>query len=170
MLVMHPDLIDFIPHLHLTPQGIIDLDHPYKNPRPIFDSSCRPEPWCSVINDWTNRSNEPELVFATAFMMHLVWMWNFRITYPDEEIYVGDNNDVSGAFNQNKYNPMLVALHAFLLAGYLVMNTGATFCSNTSPGNFEPIARARQQHAQYLWRTNTGMTLIENKLPSMTYR
>ena len=160
VLVMHPDLIDFIPHMHLTPQGIIDLDHPYKNPRPIFDSSCRPEPWCSAINDWTNKSNEPELVFATAFMMQLIWLWNLRITYPHEEIYVGDN-DVSGAFNQNKYNPMLVALHAFLLAGYLVMNTGATFGGNTSPGNFEPLARARQQHAQYLWRTNTGTTLVE---------
>jgi hypothetical protein len=32
VLVMNEKLLDYIPHMHLTPQGIIDLDHPYKNP------------------------------------------------------------------------------------------------------------------------------------------
>ena len=32
-----------------------------------------------------------------------------------------------------------------------MMNTGLTFGDNTSPSNWEPIARARQQFAQHLW-------------------
>ena len=31
-------------YCHLTPQGVVDLNTPYKSPRPIFDSSFRPEP------------------------------------------------------------------------------------------------------------------------------
>ena len=38
-------------HCHLTPQGVVDLNIPHKNPRPIFDSSFWPEPWCWAIND-----------------------------------------------------------------------------------------------------------------------
>jgi hypothetical protein len=30
-------------HLHLFPLGMVDLDHPYKNPRPIADGSFRPQ-------------------------------------------------------------------------------------------------------------------------------
>ena len=157
VLVMNKDLLDFIPNMHLTPQGIVDLDHPHKNPRPIFDSSCRPQPWCSAINDWTNKRNEPNLIFATGFMLHLIWLWNLRISYPHEEIYIGDN-DVSGAFNHNKYNPMLVALHAFVLLGYLVMNSATSFGDNSSPSNFEPLAQARQQHAKHLWLTSDNLT------------
>jgi hypothetical protein len=107
--------------------------------------------------------NEPEITFADAFMAHLVWMWRLCITYPNEEIYVGDN-DICGAFNHNKYNPMLVALHAFVLLGYLFMNTASTFGDNTSPSNFEPLARARQQHATYLWRT-TPVGALAAQLP-----
>ena len=159
VLVMNHDLVDFVPNMHLTPQGIVDLDNPHKNPRPIFDSTCRPQPWCDAINDWTNKCNEPELIFATGFLVHLVWLWNMRISYPNEEIYLGDN-DVSGAFNHNKYNPMLVALHAFVLLGFLCMNSANTFGDNSSPSNFEPWARARQQHAQYLWLTRTTASLL----------
>jgi hypothetical protein len=73
-------------------------------------------------------------------MTHLTWLWNLWITYPCEEIYIGDN-DISGAFNQNKYNPRLVALHAFVLLTYLVMNTGNTFGDNSSPGILSPLPK-----------------------------
>jgi hypothetical protein len=147
---MNEKLIDYIPHMHLTLQGIIDLDHPYKNPRPIFDSSFHPKLDSYAINDWMNKCNKPPLVFVTSFMTHLTWLWNLRITCPCEEIYIGNNN-ILGAFNQKKYNPRLVALHTFVLLTYSVMNTGSTFGNNSSPGNFEPLTQARQQHAKYLW-------------------
>jgi len=40
-------------HCHLAPQGLVDLNTPHKSPRPIFNSSFRPEPGCWAINDWT---------------------------------------------------------------------------------------------------------------------
>jgi hypothetical protein len=44
-------LVPFIWHLHLTPLGLVDIDNKWKSPRPVFDSSFRPEPWSFAIND-----------------------------------------------------------------------------------------------------------------------
>ena len=96
-LTMDPRLLFFILNCHLTPQGIVDLHKRFKKPRPIFDSSFCPEPWCFTINDWTDKSNEPEIVFPEAFIELCIWVYNLRITYPTEEIYLADD-DCSGAF------------------------------------------------------------------------
>ena len=59
-------LVLFILNCHLTPQGMIDLETLFKNPRPIFDSSFRPFFWCMAINDWTTKETEPRLTFSAA--------------------------------------------------------------------------------------------------------
>jgi hypothetical protein len=100
----------FILHCHLTPQGLVDVDTPYKKPRTIFDSSYRPFPWCSAINDWTHKDNEPPLTFAGAEMGFMVWLYNLRITYPNLEIYIADD-DISGAFRLMRYHPNCIAMH-----------------------------------------------------------
>ena len=51
-LVADSRLSLLIPHLHPTPISMVDLNKIYKEPRPIFDSSFRPEPssiWLSTI-------------------------------------------------------------------------------------------------------------------------
>lgn len=151
---VHPTLTVFIPHLHRTPLGMVDLDKPYKQPRPVFYSSFCPHPWCNAINDCTDLSTEPDLIFAGSKMKFLRWLYNLRISYPNEEIYPGDD-DVSGAFRQCKYNPFLVAMHSFLIFGKLVLSTGQTFGDGPSPSNWEPIAQARQQLAQAKWSDPT---------------
>lgn len=138
-------------HCHLTPQGVVDLNTPYKNPRPIFDSSFRPFPWCFAINDWTSKDNEPRLTFSEAELGFMIWLYNLRVTYPDEDIYIADD-DVSGAFRLMKYHPNCMALHTSLQCNYCVVNTGGTFGDNTSPSNFDPIGLARRQLAWYLWK------------------
>jgi hypothetical protein len=46
VLIMDPWLTFFVPNLHRTPLGMVNLDQPYnKKPRPIFNSSFRPAPW-----------------------------------------------------------------------------------------------------------------------------
>jgi hypothetical protein len=114
----------------MTPQGLVDLNTPYKNPRPIFDSSFCPHPWCFSINDWTHKDNEPELTFAGAELGFMIWLYNLRITYPDLEIYNADDN-VSGAFRLMKYHPNCMAMHTFIQGFFGVVNTGGTFGDNT---------------------------------------
>ena len=149
-LLLDERVILLLLHCHVTPQGIVDLNTLHKNPRPIFDSSFRPHPWCFAINDWTHKDNEPPLTFAGAEMGFMIWLYNLRITYPHEEIYLADD-DVSGAFRLMKYHPNLMALHTSRQCGYCVINTGGTFGDNTSPSNFDPLGLARRQLAHYLW-------------------
>jgi hypothetical protein len=149
-IMLDPSLFDFCENMKQTPQGILGIDHLYKKPRVVCDSSHRPEPWCESINDWTNKQNEPGLEFAQSFEQTLIWIWNLRITYPKNEIYVCDD-DASNAFKQVKYPPNLAGLHCYVVDGTLYAETEQTFGDCTSPSNWEPIALCRSQHAQALW-------------------
>ena len=50
-MLLDKDLTLFIPHLHLTPQGIVNVGNKYKSSRPVFDLSFQPEEFCKAIND-----------------------------------------------------------------------------------------------------------------------
>lgn len=168
-LLFDPRLIPFLLNCHVTPQGVVDLNTLHKNPRPIFDSSFRPEIWSMAINDWTNKTNEPPLTFALAELVFMVWLYNLRISYPREEIYLADD-DVSGAFRHAKYHPNMVAMHTSTACGFGVLNTGATFGDNTSPSNFDPIALARRLLAMYLWvNDDTVISRVTPFLPDIQF-
>jgi len=109
-LLLDQQAILLMLHCHLTPQGVVDLNRPHKSPRPIFDSSFRPEAWCWASNDWTSPDNEPPLTFSTGEMELMVWLYNLRITYPADKIYLA-NDDISGAFWLMKCHPNLVPMH-----------------------------------------------------------
>ena len=161
-LLFDEALVPFVLNGHVTPQGVVDLNTPYKNPRPIFDSSFRPLPWCYAINDWTDKSYEPPLTFAHAEMGFMIELYNIRLSYPYEDIYLADD-DISGAFRQIKYHPNLAGTHTSVQCGFGVLNTGATFGDNTSPSNFDPIARARRFMSHYLWTSSPDV--VERVLP-----
>ena len=136
----------FVPHLHVTPQGIVIK--PGKKDRIIFDASIKLDYDSYCINMATDKNNEPDILYGEAFMKHLIRIWNLRISYPDQDIYVWDD-DVSGAFRQGKYNPDIATAFAFIIFNMLWIPCGTVFGSNTSPGNFEPIAMARMLLAQH---------------------
>ena len=165
-IVLDQRMARFTLNCHLTPNGLVDANHPHKNPRPIFDGTFRPEPWCSGINDWTTTKTEPPVNFATAFSNYLRWVYNARITYPSEELYLGDD-DISGAFRHQNYHPNLVGMHACVVAGFLSCATGMTFGDNTSSANFDPIAEARKELARYLWSQPDTVSKAAAHLPAI---
>jgi hypothetical protein len=123
-----------------------------------------------AINDWCDKNNKPEIHFPASFVNFCICIYNLRISYQSQEISLV-NNDVSGDFCHAKYIPNLVALHACLLFGYLFMSTGQTFGDCPSPGNFEPIARARQQYVQFLWnQTSTPSLAHPYYLPVLQFQ
>ena len=167
-IIMDPNLVHFTLNTHLTPQGLVDIMHPRRKPRPVFDSSFRPWPGAHSINDWTNKVNEPALHFADAFNQFSIWHWNLAITYPQHDRHTGDD-DVQCAFPRVKYNPNLVAMHSALSNNTLIMNTGLTFGDCTSPSNWDPIARARQQLAQTLWHDPDILERAAPYLPPFSF-
>jgi hypothetical protein len=149
-LMLDPDIMDFLENVKQTPHGIVNLEHLYKNPRVVCDATCRPHCWSHAINDWMDKTNEPPLTFAGAFVATLTWIWNLHMTYPHLEIYVCDD-DITNAFRQIKYPPNLAGLHCKIAKGVMFVDTGQTFGNNTSPSNFEAVPNCRSQHAHALW-------------------
>jgi hypothetical protein len=155
-------------HAHVTPHGVVDLDHPYKEPRPVFDGSFRPAPSTDCVNDWLDKKTEPAVYFADTFMLLLIWIWNLRITYPFLEILLGED-DCAGAFRHAKHHPLLVGMHCALLLGFFIAFTGQTFGSTASPGNWEPFANARQQIAQHIWAISDLVSVALAFLPPIEF-
>lgn len=162
-LASDPRMIYYVPHLHLTPQGMVFA--PNKKPRPVFDSTFHPAPWCMAINDVLDSQLEPDVHFASTLIKYYTFVWNARITYPTEELYQGDD-DVSGAFRQIKYNPNLVGMHATLVFGVLFFMTGQTFGDASSPANWEPVATCRRLYAKYLWSQPATVERGQHLLPN----
>jgi hypothetical protein len=50
------------------------------------------------------------------------------------------------------------------------VNHGQTFSDSPSPANFEPIARARQQHAQDLWQQANTLLRTAPYMPKLQFQ
>ena len=141
-------LDEFIIDTKPTPMGLIIKEG--KKDRIIFDASFRPQPWCRALNDITHKSNEPKLVFGTAWKRHSIRIYNLRISYPTKELHLWDD-DAKSAFRHGKHHPDIASAFMFILFEYLYICVAQTFGSNTSPSNWEPIARARAALAEHLF-------------------
>ena len=60
-----------------------------------------------------NRDDEHEVVYGDAFMRHPTQIWNLRISYPIEELYLFDD-DIKGASVTQSITLMLQVLSPFL--------------------------------------------------------
>lgn len=149
-IVLDKRVLPFLLNAHLTPIGLINVGHAFKKLRLIWDASFRPEAWCNAINDMSSLDTEPPITFADAFDVFLIYLANLRVSYPDEEIYLGED-DVGGAFKHSKIHPDLVGAHASIQSNYVVLATGSTFGGKTSPSNWNTLAVCRQYRAQHLW-------------------
>ena len=103
----------------------------------------------TCINMMLSHDTEPEIIYGTTFMRHLQTVWNDKISYPDIDILLFDD-DVKSAFRHCKYHPDIAAVFSFIIEKYLFIPLGGTFGSITSPSNFEPIARAITHLAGFL--------------------
>ena len=135
----------FVPNLHLTPQGLVIKEG--KNDRLIFDASFKPTYDSFNINMSTDPTTAPPIEYGSKFFLHLCRIWNLRISYPDQDIYLWDD-DVAGAFRQGKYNPEIASAFSFIISSTLWLPCGMVFGGNTSQQCYEPLANAREHLAK----------------------
>jgi hypothetical protein len=83
-----------------------------------------------------------------TFILFCTWIWNMRIRYPREEIYLLDD-DVTAAFRSFCWHPNLVSMHGMVALGFLILMARLTFGDNTSPPNSEPAFIARRELARH---------------------
>eukprot|EP00957_Ditylum_brightwellii_P020682 1559568-Ditylum_brightwellii.AAC.1 len=92
----------FVHHIHVTPQGLIIK--PGKNDKLVFDGSIKLKLDSKHINSMAHVKFEPEVTFGHSLPKHLIRIWNLRISCPDDDILLWDD-DATGAFRQCKFHP-----------------------------------------------------------------
>jgi len=132
-------LAKFIPDLHLSPLGLLEKQG---KARLIIDHSFQPSLDSIAVNMMHWVTEELDLEYGTVLRQHLIRLYNLRITYPNDTIFLFDD-DISSAFRHVKYNPFVAGAFAFIANNTLLIPTAQTFGSNTSPANYEPLAKAR---------------------------
>lgn len=139
-------LAPLVPDLMLTPNGLVVK--PGKNDRLVFDASFMLHADSRPFNHLIDLADEPDIVFSDAWVRYLIWIYNLRISYPDRDIHLFDD-DVSGAFRQPKYHPNIISAKCFIVGRYLFGPSGLTFGDSSSPPSYEPFARARMALATH---------------------
>jgi len=155
-----------IPNYRQAPGGLIQK--PGKKDRIIYDTSFQATPDSMPYNMVANKSNEPEIVFATAELRHLIRIYNLRISFPNSEIRIMDD-DVTAAFKQVKFNPELVASKGYCVKNIVALNVAQSFGDCSSPPNFEPFAQSRAAVGEYLSETNTSVPSFSEYLDNVVF-
>jgi hypothetical protein len=158
----------FTLNAHVSPLGITDLNHPYKNPRIFYDASFRPSDYGFTVNDWVKLENEPELIFGIAFMVAVTWIWRLRACYPATEIVLSDN-DVASCFRRIGHHPDCASVMLFVWGIYLYVYTRLSFGGNYCPPNWESLAIARMQVALHLYQQHDTIAKAAPHLPPITF-
>ena len=81
-------------NIHLTPQGLVVK--PGKADRLVWDGSFLINYDSTCINSMQDPSKSPPIYYGDALTRHFTRIYNLRVTYPNDEIYLWDD-DVSGA-------------------------------------------------------------------------
>ena len=129
--------VHFSPYCRATPQGLKEKNGKY---RVIFDASTQSKPDEVVLNHVTPTDLEPEIDFGQAKMKLLVNIYNWRISFPGEEIYLA-LFDVTACFRQQHISCDVTGAFGFVANGMYFLSTSHVFGSNGSASGWEPRRR-----------------------------
>ena len=147
----------FIPHLQCSPMAVLEKEG--KSPRPIFDGSFRPGLDYFSVNDATDVTDEWVITYGSAAASYLRWIWNLRITYPQEPIYQYFD-DVKSAFRHILLHPDVVGAHGSRTErDVLMLALAAVFGKTDSPPEYMICANARAALAETL--QSVGKDLLD---------
>jgi hypothetical protein len=149
VFVLPPYFEPFIPHVHLSPIGIIKK--PHKKDRLVFDGSFHPDVATVAINDCANQTPEWTISYGDAFQRHLIGIYNLRIEYPTEVLFLWDD-DAQSAFRVVKFHPDCVGAFCYLTEFFMVVSLGQVFGFIPCPANWMIVADARALRAEFLQR------------------
>jgi hypothetical protein len=130
----------FIPGLLLS---IFRVAYRYGDPKPCLcvDPTTRLSPDdTGNVNSQIPRpglaeDENPTIHYGTAFIRYLQWIWNLRITYPDEDI-LQLTDDISAAFHRVLYHPDIAAAFATVWCTWLIIPIATIFGCRSSPGTY----------------------------------
>ena len=93
------------------------------------------------MNMATPMDLEMEITFGTAFTDLCIWIWNLRISYPDEDIFLAFL-DISSCFRFPRIFPDLVGAFGFIVGPIFYAANAGVFGSVASASSWEPSHRS----------------------------
>ena len=91
----------------------------------------------------------PPIYYGTALIRYLTWIWNLRISYPNEDI-LQLADDISAAFHRILYHPAIAIAFASVWRNLLVIPVGTIFGAKNSPSNYMLLGELRAFYAQHM--------------------
>ena len=93
------------------------------------------------MNEMTPTTNEAEVTFGYVYLHFCIWIWNLRITYPNEEILLAFI-DISSCFRWPCIFPCLAAAFGFVIGPLFYAANAMVFGSIVLSSSWEPFRRA----------------------------
>ena len=121
---------------HHVPQNI--LLKPGKKPRLIWDGKSKKFYHEVTTNEMTGTNDEEDILFGLVFMTFCIWIYNLRISYPSELIYLAFL-DISACFRFPRVAPDLVGAFGFIVGPLYFLANAMVFGSIASASSWEPF-------------------------------
>jgi hypothetical protein len=132
-------ILHFSPYLHHTPQSMVLKEG--KKPRMVWDGSTKFDPFDVVLNEITPTELEAEIDFGSAKQRLLISIYNWRISFPDDDIYLA-MEDLTACFRIPRIAADLTGAFGFMIGFLFFLATSMVFRSNTSASSWEPFRRS----------------------------
>ena len=112
-----------------------------KKARLIWNGTDKRYGWEYSMNEITPTAKEAPITFGYVYLAFCVWLWNLRISYPTEEIYLAFI-DISSCFRWQRIAPDLVGAFGFVIGSIYFASNAMVFGSVVSASTWEPFRRA----------------------------
>ena len=130
------------PYARVNGQTLIPGDEEKgKKWRLVWDGTTKCYWYELTMNEVTPTRREPEITFGFAYMMFCIWIWNLRISFPNEEILLAFI-DISSCFRFPRMAPDLCGAFGFMVGPWFFAANAMVFGSVASASSWEPFRRA----------------------------
>jgi hypothetical protein len=92
----------------------------------------------AVLNHVTTTDHKAIIDFGRAKMNLFINIYNWRVSYPDETIYLA-LADITACFRFPRTSTDVMGAFGFMAEGYYFLSTSHVFGSNTSASSWEPL-------------------------------
>ena len=134
LVPMHDWVCRLGSNMRHTPQGLVIN-------RVVWDGTTKIESDDVVMNEVSRSEGEPEVTFGMAKVLFYQYVYNLRVSFPDEPIFLA-LADVKACFRYPRIHPDLTGAFGFLAGKCFCLATAMVFGHISSSPSWEPFRRA----------------------------
>jgi hypothetical protein len=129
-------IVLFSAFARITPQHLLNKFG--KKDRLIWDGKTKLFPKETTMNEATPIEHETPVMFGIVYMTFITWIWNMRISYPDEDILLAFM-DISSCFRFPRIFADLAGAFGFVIGDLFFAANAMVFGSIASASSWEPF-------------------------------